>query len=170
MGRRRHWGETALLLLACLLLAAGCGSSDDVTATEGPSVPDAADAAEEFEPGVLAQGWMAHGRSIAVRADGSFEISYRTYRWCSTDPPPCDPDAGGTIGHGGRATGTFDGGAGPAWTGTITEAVEPEVWPPGPVEATYDPETGTLEVRSTVEPMEPWVFCGPTRHDDRCGA
>ena len=150
-----------------LLAVAACGSGNDLeTETADPA------SSEEFEAGVLAQGWMAHGRSITVRTDGAFEISYRVYRWCSTDPAPCDDDRDNTIRNGGHVEGTFDGGAGPEWTGTVTESVEPEVWPLGPVEATYDPATGTLAVVSRADGAngEPWLFCGPTVSDTRCGA
>jgi hypothetical protein len=148
-----------------VLVLAACGSGDDLeTETADPA------SSEEFEAGVLAQGWMAHGRSITVRTDGAFEISYRVYRWCSTDPAPCDELAGDTIGNGGRVEGTFDGGAGPTWTGTITESVEPDVWPLGPVQATYDPASDTLAVTSGVEGGDRWDFCGPKSQATRCGA
>jgi hypothetical protein len=159
-------------LVVALLVAAGCGSSDDDLGVSSDA-PSATTAPADFEPGELAQDWWRHGAGLTVHADGSFELTYRTYRDCAVDPAPCDELTGDEIRNGGHLAGAFDGGAGPVWTGTITDSVEPEVWPPGSVEATYDPATDTLDLRSTEAEREPWTFCGDQsgdHPDPRCGA
>ena len=111
---RRRWGAALWLLPVVSLCLAACGGGSEVeVAGSGASGgPSAGPAPEEFVAGVLAREWLAHGRSIDVDEDGSFEISYRVYRWCSTDPAPCDSDDDGLIGDGGHVTGTFDAGTG----------------------------------------------------------
>jgi hypothetical protein len=52
--------------------------------------------------------YSGHGRALTMKADGSGLISYRVYKWCSSDPsPPCDAMHGNNIVDGGRITMRF---------------------------------------------------------------
>jgi hypothetical protein len=49
--------------------------------------------------------WVRHGISVSVSRSGHLEGSYRTYRTCGEDPPPCDRVEGNNIIDGGTITG-----------------------------------------------------------------
>src|SRR5439155_12253220 len=47
--------------------------------------------------------WYGHGRGVTIGQDGSGTASWRTYRWCTDSPPPCDYSMGNEIISGGQA-------------------------------------------------------------------
>ena len=124
-----------------------------------------------FVVGRLADSWEGHGRVLAVKADGSFDLSYRLYNSCDSDPAPCDSFQKDTIIPGGSVTGRFDAGASPRWTGHITKAADSASWPIGVISADYDAATGILSLQpGTVPRDDSMTLCGPTAAPGACGA
>jgi len=52
--------------------------------------------------------WYRHGVGARVAESGDIEASYRTYRWCTDEPPPCDRLNGSEIVSGGRLVGRIE--------------------------------------------------------------
>lgn len=69
-----------------------------------PATPSGAATTIGTHPGILTGVWGGHGRELVVRRDGSSTVTYRTYRTCGDDSPPCDTVKGNTIYDGGRIT------------------------------------------------------------------
>ena len=138
------------------------------TSTSGKATTTTGAAGARLSLGGLAGDWEGHGRSISVHDDGTFDIDYRTYRDCDTDPEPCDQVVGDQLFDGGHAEGRLSSGVTPEWHGTLTESNDESVFPRGPVTITKDPDQDLIHVRAGR--ADDQTFCGPDVVDSPCGA
>ncbi len=121
--------------------------------------------------GLEGDDWYRHGTFFTVESDGSFSLTYRTYRDCGQYPSPCDRTEGHEIFSGGFVYGNFSSGSSPEWVGEITSASTPRSWPNGAVTATYDRETDTLQLKPASGDFRDGVLlCGPRSAVNACGA
>ena|SRR5579864_4842250 len=147
------------MVLAVLLLGAGCGSgkqrltvrsfpsttlvtvqSTTTSATTAPpttAAPTTAPATvttvtvESFV--AFSQPWGRHGFGMSITATGHGTADWRTYNWCTSSPPPCDSMQGNNIVSGGHATFGLATASGGIAHGTISYSTDPSTMPLGPV-------------------------------------
>ena len=76
--------------------------------------------------------WQSHSFMLDIDAQGTGAAAWRTYRWCSGAPPPCDDMRGNLITPGGRATFVVRD-AGDRWADIdVAESSDPAAVPLGP--------------------------------------
>ena len=111
-----------------------------VRAVAAPSAPETvapAEAARTWtaaEPALAAFAgrWQSHSFLLEIDAQGSGTAAWRTYRWCSGAPPPCDEMRDNLITPGGRATFVVHD-AGEQWVDIgVVESSDPSSVPLGP--------------------------------------
>ena len=82
--------------------------------------------------GSFAGRWQSHSFLLDIDAQGSGAATWRTYRWCSSAPPPCDDMRDNLITPGGRATFVVHD-AGEQWVDIdVVESSDPASVPLGP--------------------------------------
>jgi hypothetical protein len=146
---------------------------------------DSADIATDAEPtayatpaidfSLFAGSWTRHGFSLDVDASGAGTASWRTYRFCSDGPPPCDTFAGNTIVDGGQGSLAFSGVFGSSAVGGVAGSTDPSGLNPAvPVSFTLLPFDMAVLVQSDGHVL---IFCGAQLTADRpqavqnlCGA
>jgi hypothetical protein len=164
--RQPWWRRTAVLLPAVAVLAALAGAGAVILAKDSPAPGAAAGsqppAAARFA--LFAGGWGGHGGGIAIKADGSFTISLRTYTWCATSSPPCDKIVNNTIVAGDIASGHLSASAGHKATGVVTKTTDLKDTPAGAIDFTFYPTTDVLSVSGIGD------LCGPRAAAGACGA
>jgi hypothetical protein len=171
-----------VVVVATMLVIGACGpggssrngsttSASSSSSTTSTTAKNATSTVAVFSLGRLLGAWYGHGRGLTVEADGSFELGYRLYKFCDSNPAPCDSLRGNEIVDGGHVAGRFDAGSPPRWTGQITSASEPTAWPVGPISADYDPSTGIVSLQpGTVPSDQAMTFCDSTAEGGACGA
>jgi hypothetical protein len=92
--------------------ASGPVSAPPDTASSAPTITAASPAQPSASagptqvssyPGIFVGVWSGHSRQLVVNADGSANVSYRSYVFCSQNPaPPCDQVVGNQIIDGGH--------------------------------------------------------------------
>ena len=117
--RRRRGALSALTVVVIAAVAVVAG-----TLLVGASQSPAAASFASF-----AGGWSAHGGGLVIKADGSFTMSLRTYRWCTDSPRPCDSIAGNVIIAGDTASGHLTSSSGNVATGVVTTTTDPSDTP-----------------------------------------
>ncbi|MGI8684204.1 MAG: hypothetical protein ACR2MO_03765 [Acidimicrobiales bacterium] len=98
--------------MSVLLLGGACGGSKDPNAAGDGTVPapTPAEPTTAVGPAAFAGSWFRHGIGLDVSSTGAVDASYRTYRWCTEGPPPCDKiDDNGLITDGGHLVGDVAG-------------------------------------------------------------
>ena len=159
------WRRTAAILSAVAVLAALAGAGVVLLVKGSPAPGTAArqpPAATSFA--LFAGGWGGHGGGIAIKADGSFTISLRTYTWCTTASPPCDKIVNNTIVAGDIASGHLSASAGHKATGVVTKTTDLKDTPTGAIDFTFYPSTDILSVSGIGD------MCGPQAAAGACGA
>jgi hypothetical protein len=153
---------TLLVALAFLVLLAGCGS----TSHRPPSGPRAV-----ALPAAFQGEWSGHGRGLAVKADGTGVMTYRTYQWC-TDvvTTACDKIVNEGIVDGGHDEMVFTSVSNSVATGTIQKSTYPKLVGSSVTFAVHP--DGTSELHQAKQPNLTWTFCGPNAVNEQnyCGA
>jgi hypothetical protein len=112
----------------------------------------------------FAGGWGAHGGGFVIKADGSFTMSLRTYRWCTDSPPPCDSISDSAIIAGDTASGHLTSSSGNVAIGAVTTTTDPSDTPTGTVVFTFYPDSDIIAISGKGD------FCGPRAAAGACGA
>jgi tRNA A-37 threonylcarbamoyl transferase component Bud32 len=164
--RQPWWRRTAVLLSAVAVLAALAGAGAVLLAkgSQAPGAPAAHQPPAATSFALFAGGWGGHGGGIAIKADGSFTISLRTYTWCTTASPPCDKIVNNTIVAGDIASGHLSASAGHKATGVVTKTTDLKDTPTGAIDFTFYPSTDVLSVSGIGD------LCGPQAAAGACGA
>lgn len=149
------------------LLLWGCGSSGDHSVGAAASVPSPTTAAAT--PRIarwLVGEWSAHTLGLTVDSRGTGRMSWRTYRTCGEDPPPCDTFEGNTIRVGGQATIRLTTTGPTTASGRVVTSSDPADLPLGPVRLRFDPNGDVIHSRLSLGRP---VLCGPHAAVTRCG-
>jgi hypothetical protein len=155
-------GVAAAVILAAT--CAGCSGSGG----QGPARQRPAAATHPAPPGGQAIApftgqWSGHDSYIAVKADGRFTLSMRTFRTCGQEPPPCDTFSGNEILDGSVATGQITAVSGEAASAVVTHTTDQALTPTGDITLTLDPASDTI----TADDVS---YCGPSAPAGACGA
>ena len=76
--------------------------------------------------------WRSHSFMLTIDEHGAGDAAWRTYRWCSSAPPPCDDMRDDLITPGGRAAFVVQG-AGERWADVnVVDSSDPASVPMGP--------------------------------------
>ena len=76
--------------------------------------------------------WRSHSFMLTIDEHGVGNAAWRTYRWCSSAPPPCDDMRDDLITPGGRAAFVVQG-AGERWADVdVVDSSDPALVPVGP--------------------------------------
>ena len=119
--------------------------------------------------GPFAGQWSAHDTSVTVDPSGHGILTWRTYKTCGQDPPPCDSMSGNTITAGGRATILVTAIGDDTARGQVLTSTDPADFPPGPLKARLDPHADVVFFSPFPGgPHDP--VCGPRAKSDVCGA
>jgi hypothetical protein len=105
----------------------------------------------------FAHRWQRHGLTVEIAPDGSLTATWRTYRFCSEAPPPCDGVQDDVITDGGRGTGLLRRVSGATATGEVTSTNEASTWPRGPLSITLG-EYDTARIQLGRQTL---TVCGP---------
>src|SRR6266516_3210229 len=104
--------------------------------------------------------WVNHNMALVVSPDGTAELEWRTWRWC-TEPgvrPPCDRIDSDGIRGGGQASILFVGTEGSAAVGYVGETSQPSVVHFGQIVLVRRP-FGLAWLQQGTEPAS--TLCGP---------
>ena len=118
--------------------------------------------------GPFAGQWSAHSTSLSIDRTGHGTLTWRIYRTCGEDPPPCDTMSGDLITPGGKATLVVTAQGPGSARGRILSSTDPADFPPGPLTARFDPHADV--VYFSPFPVGPVPVCGPRARADLCGA
>jgi hypothetical protein len=117
--------------------------------------------------GVVAGDWAHHGFGISIDPSGLASMTWRTYRVCGTDPPPCDTFSGNEIIDGGHATVVLRSTSSTTAAGRVITTTDPATMAIGPISVRVDPVHDKLFVSATGG----LAFCGPHAPEPNdCGA
>jgi len=111
--------------------------------------------------------WIGHGRALEVLSSGEAHLSYRTYRVCGADPPPCDSLTGNAISDGGRITLQLESSALQGAVGTVVSSTDP-TYPAGTPAMLEVDANDILNVRMGNRDFA--TFCGESAPLGSCGA
>ncbi len=70
--------------------------------------------------------WAGHGRVLEIGGDGAAFISYRTYRVCGQEPPPCDTVNANQVSVGGHIAVQLNSASPTEAVGSILSSSDPE--------------------------------------------
>lgn len=141
-----------LCMLALVAYGSGCGSSNnDASTTIDAFVGD----------------WTKHGVTLTIDKSGYGTLSWRTYRTCGEDPPPCDTIRPGHIEVGGRGSLKLEADSQIRAHGQIITTTVPETFPTGPVFVRLDGKSDLLFLDPS--PNKSFPFCGPEAAPAACG-
>jgi hypothetical protein len=111
--------------------------------------------------------WIGHGRALEVLNSGEAHFSYRTYRVCGADPPPCDSLIGNAISDGGRITVQLESSAPAGAFGTVVSSTD-STYPAGSAAMLELSANDILNVR--IGNRDFATFCGDAAPLGYCGA
>jgi hypothetical protein len=100
--------------------------------------------------------WSRHDAVLVIRRTGDFAVQWRTYRWCSDSPPPCDTTTGDVINDGGHASGRVEPATDRIARGEIATTNNDEFLSKGPILLTLA-DYQILTMHSSVATL---TFCG----------
>ena len=152
-----------LLILLAVLAALGLPERASAQDAGCPTQP-----ANVFEYADFAGPWERHGMTLDVGRLGCGELTWRTYRWCSTDrSEDCDRVQDGAVRFGGLAAFALRTPQGAAATGRILTTSAPARFAERDVALLLN-DDGTLTFAWDAQAL---TFCRPWLHDPlRCGA
>jgi hypothetical protein len=117
--------------------------------------------------------WFAHSFAVTIHADGSGSALWRTYRWCSESPKPCDRMRGNEIISGGRATFTVHVPPGADYAvADVSSSTDPSVLASRGTVTITPVSTGPNAGREILFPVrgDPHLrLCGPGASGPDCG-
>lgn len=112
--------------------------------------------------------WVRHGASMELSADGTAELRWRMYVWCSaTVTQPCDEIIDNVIVGGGLGYATFDQVHGNVASGQVYQSTDQTSLVRGPISFTLQ-ANGTAVLSQSIGST---ILCNPNAYNpDVCGA
>src|SRR5919201_4154333 len=100
--------------------------------------------------------WSRHDGVLVIQRTGDFAVRWRTYRWCSDSPPPCDSTTGDVINDGGHASGRLEPATDRIAKGEIAMTNDERLLPKGPILLTL----ADYQILTMHSPVVTLTFCG----------
>jgi len=110
--------------------------------------------------------WVAHTLGLTFDRDGRGTLTWRTYRTCGQDPPPCDTIRGRETIDGGQAKLRIVAYTGTTASGRVISSSDQEQFPVGPFSLRLDGATGMAHLNPS--PRGDDALCGPKTAASAC--
>jgi hypothetical protein len=155
---------SALATIVVVCAGGGCNGATERSAGD-PSSSVSRPRPPESTAGAFGGDWYAHGIGISIDADGQGTATWRTYRDCDIDPPPCDTFRGHGVFSGGAARFDLRQVDGTVATGRVLTTTDPAAFPVGSLEAYLDRKHDVLHITPSPRATP---FCRSSNTGSRC--